>query len=182
MIETKIFTEKKSFSSIAKIWFGVLLISIMAQISIPINPVPITLHTVAIMLIALYFSSLEAFFTMLSYILIGLVGIPVFTGFTSGFAKILGPSGGYFLGMLVSVTFVSFIREYYGFSPKSTIHNVFLMVILLIILYFFGILRLSNFIGLEKAIYAGFIVFIPSGIAKTIILSLIVSYINGKTS
>ncbi|MDX1924743.1 MAG: biotin transporter BioY [Rickettsiaceae bacterium] len=168
--------------SLAKIAIGIVLISSMAQLNIPTKPVPITLQTVAVILVSLLYSPREAFITLLSYIMIGAIGAPVFSSFGSGFARIIGPSGGYLLGMLVGATTVSIIRSTYSFDLKSPYHIGLLSFMCLGILYFFGVTVLSIYIGFWNALYSGFLVFIPTGVIKTVIISVILGFINGKNT
>lgn len=73
---------------------------ILAPLSIPIGPVPISLTNFAIYL-GLYIMGVhEEALSYIVYLLIGFVGLPVFSGFTGGAAKILGPTGGYLIGFL----------------------------------------------------------------------------------
>jgi len=65
---------------------GSLLLFVMGQIAIPLEPVPITLHTVAVMLIGMTYDKKSAVSSVISYILIGAMGAPVFHDFTSGIA------------------------------------------------------------------------------------------------
>ena len=72
---------------------GTLLLFASAQIQIPFYPVPVTLQTFAVLLIALVFERKAALGSMISYLGLGALGLPVFTGFKN--AMLLGPTMGY---------------------------------------------------------------------------------------
>ena len=70
---------------------------ILAPLSIPIGPVPISLTNLAIYISLYLLGWKRGTISYLIYLLIGLVGIPVFSGFTGGPAKLAGPTGGYII-------------------------------------------------------------------------------------
>lgn len=76
------------------------LIAVLAQLSLPIGPVPISLATFGIMLCGLLLGWKYGAVAVGVYILLGLVGVPVFAGFRSGAATLAGATGGYIVGYL----------------------------------------------------------------------------------
>jgi biotin transport system substrate-specific component len=143
---------------------GVMLIFAGAQIVIPIKPVHITLHTLATLLIGLTYRPKEAATTFISFIALGLMGLPVFSNFNSGLAYFAGPTGGYQVGMLMAATFMAYLRTYMGAGTLLT------CALGQMLIYIPGVAWLATFIGIETAIYKGFFVFIPSGIIKLLVL------------
>ena len=102
------------------------------------------------------------------YILIGLAGVPVFAGFTSGPAKLLGPTGGYMIGYLfVALISGFFIDKWFG---KLWMHAVG-MVTGTGICYLLGTLWLAHSASLtfKAALMAGVIPYIPADIVKIVI-------------
>ena len=79
------------------------LISVTAGITIPIGPVPITLQVFFILLILSLAGPKYGTISVLIYILLGAIGIPVFAGYNGGIAILLGPTGGYLFGFAVAV-------------------------------------------------------------------------------
>ena len=73
------------------------IISVFSVMAIPIGPVPITLALFAVLLTAVVLGALRAFFAALIYLLLGAVGLPVFSGFVGGFTAFFGPTGGFLL-------------------------------------------------------------------------------------
>ena len=107
----------------------------LASMSITIGIVPISLATFVIYLDAYILGSRMATVSTFIYLLLGLVGLPVYSGFSSGPAKLFGPTGGYLFGYLF-LAFISgwFIERF----PKNKILHIVGMVIATAVLYTLG--------------------------------------------
>lgn len=91
------------------------LICIAAPLSIPLaGLVPISLATLTVYLAGALLGAKRGTLAVLLYILIGMVGLPVFSGFTSGVQKLVGVTGGYLIGYLPCVAAVGFAVERWG--------------------------------------------------------------------
>ena len=77
------------------------ILCIMGPIVIPLGIVPMSLTNMAIYLTIILLDKKRAFVSIAIYLLIGFVGIPVFSGFSAGVGKLFGPTGGYLIGYLV---------------------------------------------------------------------------------
>ena len=84
-----------------------LCISSYVSFPLPLSPVMITTQTIIINLIALILTPKQAFVTVSLYIIMGLIGLPVFSGGASGLAKILSPTGGFIMGFLIAAPLMS---------------------------------------------------------------------------
>lgn len=147
---------------------GVLLISMCAQISIPLRPVPITLHTVGVMLIALLYDMRIGLSIISSYIIAGAMGAPVFSGYNSGLQVIMSSRGGYIIGFLLCVYVMNRLKPI--LNPKQSL-GIFLNCMCGTIATFAcGISWLSLYIGGKNAILYGLVPFIIPGIIKAVIL------------
>lgn len=73
---------------------------VLAPIALPIGPVPVTLCTLVLYLSQYLLGWKRGTVSCLVYLLLGIMGAPVFAGFTGGFGKLLGPTGGYIVGYL----------------------------------------------------------------------------------
>ncbi len=150
---------------------GILLMCIASQLTIPINPIPITMQTVAVMLIGLCFKPLVAVWTIVFYLSLGAIGLPVFANFTGGIQKLLGPSGGYLWGFLLAVIVMSALKKHLNKRLFSQIMLSCLVGTLIILSV--GVSWLAHFIGLKAAFSSGFYPFIIPGIIKIILTSII---------
>lgn len=74
-----------------------LLTALAAQIEIPTRPVPFTLQTLAVVLAGAVLGPKKGALSMLGYLALGAVGVPVFSSGDFGLAKLLGPTGGFLL-------------------------------------------------------------------------------------
>ncbi len=88
------------------------LIGVMGYVSvpIPISPVPISGQTLVIMLIGLLLTPKQAFYSVSAWILVGIVGAPVFSGGRGGIAVLASPSGGYIIGFLIGAVVISIVK------------------------------------------------------------------------
>ncbi|MGN0252208.1 MAG: biotin transporter BioY [Oliverpabstia sp.] len=100
MITTEAKNYSKTYDLVYIALFSVL-IAICSWISIP-TTVPFTLQTFAVFLTVGLLGGKRGSLSVLIYILLGAVGIPVFSGFTGGVGRLLGNTGGYIVGFLAS--------------------------------------------------------------------------------
>lgn len=86
---------KRSIRSLTYTAIGAALIAVLSQITIPLGPVPFTLQTLAIGLIATLYKPKEATASVMFYLLLGAIGLPVFAGGSGGFQALFGATGGF---------------------------------------------------------------------------------------
>ena len=150
---------------------GAALIAVLAQISLPIGPVPFTLQNFAIGLIATVFRTREAVLSVALYLLLGAIGLPVFAGGGAGFHILVGPSAGYLWFDLVYAGLTSYLIH-----QKSSYIRIFLANLLGDSLVFVGgILSLHFLAGMpfDKALAVGVLPFILPDLGKIIAISFI---------
>lgn len=99
------------YSDIALVAFGVALTAIAAQIQIPVSPVPFTFQTLAVLLIGASYGVTRAGITMATYALAGLVGIPVFAGFSKGPEVLVGATGGFIIGFIFAAMLTGYLAQ-----------------------------------------------------------------------
>ncbi len=109
---------------------------VLAPISIPIGPVPISLGVLCILLIGAILPPQLAVLSTLVYILIGTVGIPVFSNYEGGFQKLIGPTGGFLFAYPLMVLIISFSAVL--FKRKNVFSICFGMILSLILMYALG--------------------------------------------
>ena len=89
---------------------AILCVTSFLVIPLPFTPIVISLHTIAINIIGLILSPMQAGLTVMIYLLMGLVGLPVFSAGTAGPGKLFGPTGGFYFGFLFAVIAISLLR------------------------------------------------------------------------
>jgi len=137
------------------------IICIVAPLSIPLafTPVPISFANLIIFISAAILGAKKGVISVLLYIFIGAVGIPVFSGFSGGLHKIIGPTGGYIIGYI----FCSFII---GFLTEKFENNIFIyafsMVLGNLVCCLFGTVWLSYqaHMTFKSALMAGVVPYI----------------------
>lgn len=87
----------KKIESMTLIALGAALIAALSPFQIPFGPIPITLQTLAIGLVASLFRPKEATLAVIIYLLLGAIGLPVFAGGSGGFQAFYGPTAGFLL-------------------------------------------------------------------------------------
>ncbi len=145
---------------------------ILGPLSLPIGIIPISLTNLAIYFAVYALGGKRGTLSYIVYLFIGLVGLPVFSGFSGGFTKLFGPTGGYLIGFIL----MAFISGIFIDKFSSKIYMCFLgMVLGTIVTYILGTAWLSYeaHIGFNKALAVGVLPFIPGDIVKIIIASLI---------
>lgn len=119
---------------LAYIAIGAALISVCSWISIPMA-VPFTLQTFAVFAVLLLIGGKRGIMSILTYILMGAVGVPVFSGFTGGMGVLLGKTGGYILGFLLTgVIYFLFTK----FLSEKLLVEILALVLGLLVCYAFG--------------------------------------------
>lgn len=112
-------------------------IALCSWITLPIGPVPFTMQTFAIFTSLGLLGGRRGTVAVVVYLLLGLVGLPVFAGFHSGPAALMGPTGGYLLGFLASALCYWAVTARLGTSTKVLLPT---MILALALCYAFGTL------------------------------------------
>lgn len=152
------------------------LISICAQISIPLpfTMVPLTLQNFGIAITGLILGSKCGAISTLIYLILGGIGVPVFTQFSAGISVLFGPTGGYLLGYPIMAFIIGFSKEKFGFNIFTIIN----MIIALIMVYVLGTIMFAFITGntiINSLIYC-VIPFVAIDLLK-----LVLAYTVGKT-
>ena len=147
------------------------ILCVLAPLALPIGPVPM-LATFFIYLSAYVLGTTDAAISVIVYILLGFVGLPVFSGYSGGAVKILGPTGGYIIGYIPLVLITGIFVSRYIAKPYLCMAG---MILATAVLYSIGTIWLivSTSMDPVAAMWAGMIPFIPGDIAKMILCILI---------
>ncbi|EUJ26566.1 BioY family protein [Listeria cornellensis FSL F6-0969] len=148
-----------------------MIIAILAQITIPIGPIPLTGQTFAVGLAATILGARNATISVAVYIVLGAIGIPVFAGMTAGLGIIFGPTGGFIIGFLFNAYITGYLIEKTNFSMA---YAIFANIIGSFVTLLFGVvwLKISGDLSWSTAFTAGAIPFIIPGILKATLAAL----------
>lgn len=166
ILRKEIIVNKTLCQIIGALVFIILtVIGAFVRIPLPFTPVPITLQTFFVLLSGAVLGSNLGAVTQLSYLFLGISGLPIFSGAGSGLFYLLGPTGGYLFGFVLTSFFV-------GRFIKYSKNNLFLTFIIfcitaLVILacgtFWLGFLFKYSF---TKLLIVGFIPFVPGDLLK----------------
>ena len=149
------------------------------SLPIPISPVPVSLGFFAVYLTVYILGMKLGTISVFIYVLLGFVGLPVFTGFSGGIGKVLGPTGGYIIGYLFMAPIMGFFIDKW---KKKYVLTVVGMLLGTIVCYLFGTLWLAHQGGMSfsAALAAGVLPFIPADFIKLIIAVLVGEQVRSR--
>lgn len=151
---------------------GSLFLALLAQVSIPIGPVPFTLQTLAVLMLGALLGSKRSSLAVVCYLTEGALGLPVFAGGGAGVLSLAGPTGGYFLGFIICAYIVGYLLE------RGWRGNYFLTLIAMAtgsaVILLLGAFWLSFFIGSENALHLGLYPFIMGDMVKALLAAILI--------
>ncbi len=154
------------------------IICLFAPISVPIGPIPVSL-TNLVLYIAVYILSVgDAMLSLAVYMLIGIAGLPVFSGYSGGIAKLAGPTGGYLVGFFPMLLILGIVFLYVK-KMKSPLIRALIMIVAGVlatgVLYALGTVWFVYQMECtwEYALSVCVIPFIPFDIGKIIIANIV---------
>lgn len=161
-------------SDIALVVAGTALVAVLAQVAIPLWPVPVTGQTLAVLLVGASLGAARGAASLTLYALLGAVGLPIYSEASSGWSVLLGPTGGYIIGFIASAAIVGWAAERSWdrgwYKPIITFIGGSLVV------FAFGLPWLAVSLGqlglpndLQSVLVAGFYPFIIGGLIKAAI-------------
>lgn len=170
--------QKSTLKSGALILLGSLLMAVSAQITIPFQPVPVTLQSFAAIFIGMAFSPTTSTKIILAYLVEGACGLPVFANFSCGIPVLLGPTGGYLLGFIPAAALTGYLLQY-GFAKNRA--TIFVAALLgTITLFIPGYLMLAKFVGPHNAYTFGVAPFYLVEACKLAFFTLITPFLWHK--
>jgi len=140
-------------------WIGVfsILTALAAQVAVPTQPVPFTLQTMLVLLSGAFLGSRNGAISQVLYLVVGAIGIPVFSNLSFGINVLFGPTGGYLLAFPIAAYLTGKIIE-----TKRNLFTVILsMVLSSLLILVIGASYLSTFYNgnFNQAFFAGAIIF-----------------------
>ncbi|MBL6945234.1 MAG: biotin transporter BioY [Rhodospirillales bacterium] len=146
---------------------GTALLTISAKIQVPFWPVPMTMQTFAVLVIAMAYGPRLGVATVALYLAEGAAGLPVFAGTPAtgiGLAYMAGPTGGYLIGFMAAAMAVGVLARR-GWD-RNILSGLAAFFIGDAIIFACGVGWLSAIVGLEKAFAAGMLPFLPGEAVK----------------
>ena len=145
---------------------------VLSPISIPLGPVPVSLATLVVLLSTYILGMRRSVIAIILYLLIGLAGVPVFSGFTGGISKLIGPTGGYLTGYIPMVIIAGLVIDRYY---RNYLISAIGMIVSTAVLYAIGTAWLAYSASMTPAaaIAAGVIPFIPLDLLKIVIAAVL---------
>jgi biotin transport system substrate-specific component len=150
--------------NIAVIVCGVVVMTVAAKTQVLFYPVPMTLHTAAVMAFALALSPRMSVAVFVAYLAAGAAGFPVFAGTPArgiGLAYMMGPTGGYLLGYLIASGLVAVLA-----AGRGTIGRIGAMLLGLAVVYACGVAWLAKFVAPDQLFALGIAPFILGDLVK----------------
>ena len=151
---------------------GVVLLAVSSKVQVPFWPVPMTLQTLAVLMIGATYGARLAASSLIAYLVAGAVGLPVFAS-GAGPAYMAGPTGGYLAGFLIAAVILGWLADRgYG---RTILSALAMFAIGEVAIFALGTGWLSSLLGVEKAVSAGLLPFIPAEILKVALATAILS-------
>ena len=152
--------------------FGALT-AIGAFIVIPLQPVPISLQTLFCSLAGVLLGGYTGALSQIVYIMLGIIGLPVFAGGKAGLGTLFGPTGGYLIGFIAAAFVIGKIIE--ARQKPSLIWIVLALLIGNLVIYALGVIQLSFIahLSLIKSLLVGVVPFLPGDLLKLAVAAMI---------
>ena len=161
-------------SDIALVVAGTALVAVLAQVALPLWPVPVTGQTLAVLLVGASLGAARGAASLSLYAVLGGLGLPIYSDASGGWSVLLGPTGGYIIGFIVSAALVGWAAERSWdrgwYKPIITFIGGSLVVFAIGLPWLsvsLGQLGLAN--DLQSVLIAGFYPFIIGGLIKAAI-------------
>ena len=163
--------EKEFLKNIFLVLSGVIFLSVMSQLIIPLyfTPVPISLGSFGIIMVALLYGRKLGTATVLSYVVAGSLGAPIFAGFKAG--SLFSPTGGYIVGYVAAAVILGFLSDK-GIA-KSYVKTFLSLLLVSVIIFILGALVLMLFVPIKNVFMAGVLPFIPGDMLKAVVATLL---------
>lgn len=182
MILESVFTNKTQTISqkALLLTLGTLLLAFVSQLSIPLQPVPLTFQSVTVVFIGLIFGPRLAMAIVGSYLVSGLCGLPVFANGSFGLQTLMGPTGGYLLGFLPAAGLSGSLVEK-GWA-KNIVTSFFAGLLGASVIFILGYIWLAQYIGWYAAYLVGVKVFIVTEMVKLLVTAAVTPHFWRKAN
>lgn len=174
-------TAARPLSTVLAVLGGAALIALSSRIQVPMWPVPMTMQTLAVLIVVMGMGARLGTASVASYLAAGAAGLPVFAA-GGGLVYLTGPTAGYLLGFLLVAVVVGRLAD-----RGLTRHPLGAFALALLgsaLVYLAGATWLSGFIGIEAALRAGVLPFLPGDLVKSVVAAMMLhggwKFVNGR--
>ena len=169
-LQTRLYNPAKNslLQKLVLVIMGNLLLALSAKSSIPMTPVPVTMQTLAVLLIGMSYGWRLGSITVLAYLVEGLVGMPVF-------ASALPVTWGYLVGFLFAAAMSGWLVER-GFG-RYRVTTCLAGIVGMMIIYACGVIGLTNYAGFDTALTLGVKPFLLIDTLKVVFVSAVIPYL-----
>ncbi len=155
---------------------GILALALAAKLRVPMWPVPMTLQTLAVLLIGTTYGARLGLATLLGYILLGAAGVAVFAGDSAGLSYIAGPTGGYLVGFAAAAGLMGLLAR--RGLDRTALGMAAMMLAGSAVIYAFGLGWMSVLFAADKGfawvVQMGMVNFLAGDLVKLAIAALLV--------
>jgi biotin transport system substrate-specific component len=150
------------------------------SIPLPFSPVPISLTNFAIFLAIFVLGMKNGTISFIIYLLLGAVGVPVFSSFRGGLQVLAGPTGGYLIGFIFLALIMGFALDHFD---RKLVPTIIGMIIGMVVCYAFGTVWLAKLLSLsfKEGLMMGVIPYLAGDVAKIIIAAIVGPKLYGAT-
>lgn len=139
--------KRTAISDMVYIAMFTAIISVCSQISIPFAPIPFTLQTLGVFITAAILGCKRGTICVFVYILLGLIGVPVFAGFSGGIGSLTAPDFGYIIGFIFTSVTIGLSTKTFG---KKLVPLIISMTIGLILCYIVGTIWFMTVYNIQR--------------------------------
>jgi biotin transport system substrate-specific component len=165
---------RSAVTDLALIASGTALTALSAQLIIPMYPVPFTMQTFVVLIVGSTLGTTRGTLSMLLYAVLGLVGLPIFGGASSGAAVLFGASGGYIIGFIFAAALTGWLAQ--SNWDKKFLGAAVSFVAGGVVIFAFGLMGLSMslHLGLQDTLAGGLYPFAITEVLKAALATALI--------
>jgi len=173
VLADRLVARRSVATDVALVGAGVALTALLAQVAIPLWPVPVTGQTLAVLVVGASLGAVRGAASLSVYALLGVAGLPIFAEQSSGLAALAGPTGGYIVGFVLAAALTGWLAERRW--DRRFLGAAVAMGAGTLVTFAIGLPWLAAATGgsLEQVLAWGLVPFIPGGIVKALLAAAI---------
>src|SRR5699024_6419861 len=158
--------SRRRIRQLFAVFAGTLVLALSSYVTVPMFPVPMTLQTLAVVLVGAFYGWRLGGITIAAWLLEGALGLPVFAGGSGSALVFIGPTAGYLLSFPLIGALAGWLvaRGWDGAHPLRAFWAMMLAHTVCLLL---GAAWLATLVGVDDALLLGLVPFIPGEIVKS---------------